>query len=79
MGFQKTGSFKKVQYLQGCSKTLYFFPGFTQGNEDAGQSKVSLCCFGVIQENEKAGDSEIPLRKPSNGKLLFRFSSTSNK
>ena len=35
--------------------------------------------FGVNHENQEAGESNIPLRNPSDGKLLLRTSSNYNK
>ena len=57
----------------GCS--LVFVPRVTQGNKDAGLVQdFILLFFGVNQERQ--GETEIPLYSPSGGKLLFRPSSS---
>ena len=45
-------SFREVKCLQGCSKTFWFsFLVLLKEMRTRGQSKISTCCFGVIQEN----------------------------
>ena len=66
-------SLREMKCLQGCS--MVFVPRVTQGNKDAGLVQdFILLLFGVNQERQ--GETEIPLYSPSGGKLLLRPSSS---